>query len=85
MDDLKDLANNGLNDLFEYGLEFTTGLALSDGKSKDSNRTEEAAQKTFAEKYREELKKDFDDLGLDSDDLLKDLDTAGEQVDPDDI
>jgi len=39
MEDLKDLANNGLNDLFEYGLEFTTGLALSDGKDK-KNSTE---------------------------------------------
>lgn len=39
MEDLKDLANNGLNDLFEYGMEFTTGLALSDGKDK-KNSTE---------------------------------------------
>jgi translocation protein SEC62 len=52
MKDLEDLANNGLNDLFEYGLEFTTGLALSDGKDK-KNSTEQEQQKSFSEKYRE--------------------------------
>lgn len=46
MEDLKDLANNGLNDLFEYGLEFTTGLALSDGKDK-KNSTDEPQHKSF--------------------------------------
>jgi hypothetical protein len=71
------LANNGLNDLFEYGLEFTTGLALSDGKDK-KNSTEQEQQKSFSEKYREQLKKDID---LDDDDLdlslFGDDDTAG--------
>ena len=41
MKDLEDLANNGLNDLFEYGLEFTTGLALSDGKDKKNSTEQE--------------------------------------------
>ena len=68
MEDLKDLANNGLDDLFIYGMEFTTGLALSDGKDK-KNSTEEETSKSFSEKYREELKKDIDDLGLDDEDL----------------
>jgi hypothetical protein len=62
------LANNGLDDLFIYGMEFTTGLALSDGKDK-KNSTEEETTKSFSEKYREELKKDIDDLGLDDEDM----------------
>lgn len=84
MQDLSDLANNGLNDLFEYGLEFTTGLALSDGSKKDSNKTEEVKEKTFAEKYREELKKDFSDLGIDDDDLLK-FDDNDDESDPNEL
>ena len=69
MKDLEDLANNGLNDLFEYGLEFTTGLALSDGKDK-KNSTEQEQQKSFSEKYREQLKKDIDELDLEDDNLF---------------
>jgi len=72
MKDLEDLANNGLNDLFEYGLEFTTGLALSDGKDK-KNSTEQEQQKTFSEKYREQLKKDIDDLDIEDENLFEGL------------
>jgi len=68
IEDLKDLANNGLNDLFEYGMEFTTGLALSDGKDK-KNSTEAPEEKSFSQKYREQLKKDMDDLDLDEDEM----------------
>ena len=67
LEDLKDLAENGLTDLFEYGQEFMLGNALGDGKPKD-NSTNDASQETFAEKYRRELKKDIDDLGLDDED-----------------
>ena len=49
-------------------MEFTTGLALSDGKDK-KNSTEDETTKSFSEKYREELKKDIDDLGLDDEDM----------------
>ena len=42
------------------------GNALGDGKSKDTNSTQDDdAQKSFADKYREELRKDIDELGLD--------------------
>ena len=52
--DLNDLAENGLTDLFEYGQEFMIGNALGDGSEK-KNKTEEKVEKTFQEKYREEL------------------------------
>ena len=70
IEDLKDLANNGLTDLFEYGQEFMIGgNALGDGsKPKDNNSTEEKGFETFQEKYRRELKKDIDDLGFDEED-----------------
>lgn len=76
MKDLEDLANNGLNDLFEYGLEFTTGLALSDGKDK-KNSTEQEQQKSFSEKYREQLKKDIDELDIEDENLFADLTSDG--------
>lgn len=59
------MAQNGLTDLFEYGQEFMIGNALGDGKPK--NDTKDEGPKTFQEKYRSELKKDLDDLGLDDD------------------
>ena len=66
MEDLRDLAENGLTDLFEYGQEFMVGNALGDGSKKDDNSTSGRARtETFAEKYRKELKKDIDELGLD--------------------
>ena len=46
IDDLKDLAENGLSDLFEYGQNFVVGNALGDGKPKD-NTTEEVHE-TFS-------------------------------------
>ena len=64
--DLNDLAENGLSDLFEYGQDFMIGNALGDGSEK-KNKTEEKVEKSFQEKYREELKKDVDNLGLDDD------------------
>jgi len=39
------------------------GNALGDGKPKDN--TTDPKSETFAEKYKRELKKDLDDLGLD--------------------
>ena len=65
MEDLKDLAQNGISDLFEYGQEFMIGgNALGDGsKPKDGNDTKsEDVQESFAEKYKKELMKDVDDL-----------------------
>ena len=67
------MAENGLDDLFEYGLEFATGNALGDGKPKDGdNSTKKEAEKSFSDKWRDELKKDADaeeDDELDLDDL----------------
>lgn len=80
MEDLRDLAENGLSDLFEYGQDFMIGNALGDGSEK-KNRTEEPHQETFSEKYRKELKKDVDELGLDDDedeDDYKNYDEDGE-------
>lgn len=77
MDDLKDLAENGLTDLFEYGQEFMVGgNALGDGSSK-KNTTEEKKTETFQEKYRRELAKDLDDLGADDEEEEKDGEVAG--------
>ena len=60
IEDLKDLAEHGLTDLFEYGQEFMIGNALGDGKPKD-NRTEEVYE-SFSQKYRRELKKDLSEI-----------------------
>lgn len=69
IEDLKDLAENGLSDLFEYGQDFVIGgNALADGSKPKDNSTD-TSQETFAEKYRRELKKDLNDLGLDDEDL----------------
>jgi len=62
IEDLRDLAENGLTDLFEYGQEFMIGgNALGDGKPKDNNSTAEEFQ-TFAQKTRKNLNKDLDDI-----------------------
>jgi translocation protein SEC62 len=45
VEDLKDLAQNGISDLFEYGQDFMIGNALGDGKPK--NNTENPAEKSF--------------------------------------
>ena len=56
---MKDLAENGLTDLFEYGQEFMVGgNALGPGTTKDENKTD-TQEASFAEKYRKELKKDI--------------------------
>jgi hypothetical protein len=68
MEDLRDLAENGLTDLFEYGQEFMIGNALGDGKPKDENGTaSEDRPESFTEKYRKQLRKDVDEL-LEEDD-----------------
>jgi hypothetical protein len=59
VEDLKDLAQNGISDLFEYGQDFMLGNALGDGKPK--NTTADPSQETFQEKYRKQLKKDIDE------------------------
>ena len=88
VEDLKDLAQNGISDLFDYGQDFMIGNALGDGTPK--NTTDTPAEKSFQEKYREELKKDLDDLGaedLETEDGDLDLDESepvGEQVNFDD-
>lgn len=66
IEDLKDLAQNGISDLFEYGQDFMLGNALGDGKPK--NDTETPEEKSFQQKYREELKKDINFDGDDDDD-----------------
>lgn len=47
LEDLKDLAENGISDLFEYGQEFMIGNALGDGSKKESNKTDDASSETF--------------------------------------
>jgi len=42
------------------------GNALGDGSEK-KNKTEEKVEKSFQEKYREEMNKDVDNLGIDDD------------------
>lgn len=81
---MKDLAQNGLTDLFEYGQEFMIGNALGDGKPK--NNTDTPQSETFQEKYRKELKKDIDELGLDDEEEETNDSTepAGEEVNIDD-
>jgi len=75
--DLMDLGENGLSDLFDYGEGFMTGNALGDGSSskKDTNSTEEAKdERTFSQKYKDQLKKDVNEE--DDDDLGPDDETA---------
>lgn len=68
IEDLKDLAENGLSDLFDYGAEFVIGNALGDGKPKEgANGTEEKFE-TFTDKYKKELRKDLDDIINEDDD-----------------
>ena len=63
MEDLRDLATNGLDDLFEYGQEFMVGgNALGDNSKKNETAEDKKKEETFQEKYRRELQKDFDDL-----------------------
>ena len=45
IEDLKDLAQNGISDLFEYGQDFMLGNALGDGKPKNDTQTPE--EKSF--------------------------------------
>jgi len=68
IEDLKDLAENGLSDLFEYGQEFMVGGNALGDNSKKNDTEEEKKEESFQEKYRRELKKDFDDLVKEEDD-----------------
>ena len=43
---MRDLAEHGLHDLFEYGQEFMVGNALGDNSKKDDNKTD-TKQETF--------------------------------------
>lgn len=72
---MRDLAEHGLTDLFEYGQEFMVGNALGDGSKKDDNSTNSKRQETFQEKYRRELKKDLDEIDKDDEE-----ETATEEV-----
>jgi len=71
--DLKDLAENGISDLWDLGENYVVGNALGDGSTpkKDTNSTEEAKdERSFSQKYKDQIKKGFDteeddDLGPD--------------------
>jgi len=68
---------NGLDDLFEYGMEFAIGgNALGDGKPKNSTTDEQ--NETFQQKYRKELKKDLEDI--ENEDIEEET-TEGEEAD----
>jgi hypothetical protein len=74
LEDLRDLAEHGLSDLFEYGQEFMIGNALGDGKPKDN--TTEPENETFQQKYRKTLKKDLTEIENEID--PEDMDTVTE-------
>lgn len=75
MEDLRDLAEHGLTDFFEYGQQFVVGNALGDG-STNNTWNDRARTETFAEKYRKELKKDLSEI--DVDDEYVDIDSLFE-------
>jgi len=77
--DLKDLAENGISDLWDLGENYVVGNALGDGSTpkKDTNSTEEAKdERSFSQKYKDQLKKDID--AEDDDDLGPDDEVAAE-------
>lgn len=47
MADLSELAENGLDDFFNYGQDFMIGNALGDGGASNKNKTEETTEKSF--------------------------------------
>lgn len=53
IEDLKDIAENGISDLFEYGQDVLMGNSLSNGTVSDDGRA-----KTFAEKIKKEMERD---------------------------
>ena len=72
--DLKDLAENGISDLWDLGENYVVGNALGDGSSSKpaTNTTEEVKDdRSFTQKYKDQLRKDVnfdendDDLGPD--------------------
>lgn len=65
IEDLKDLAENGLSDLFDYGADFVIGNALGDGKPREGRNTTEEKFESFADKYKKELRKDLDEIEAD--------------------
>ena len=50
IEDVKELYDHGLTDLFEYGQNFVLGNALGPGA--DANSTKEAPEESFQQKYR---------------------------------
>lgn len=83
IEDLNDLLENGITDLFDYGAEWALGNALGDGKPREGRNTTEEKFETFADKYKKELRKDFDDLIKEDDDEEPTNETA-EDTNPDD-
>jgi len=90
-DDLVDLSQNGLSDFYDYGAEFMIGgNALGDSSKKNETEEEKKNQETFSDKYRRELKKDFDDLIAEDDEDEDNLNTnetssvSGESEEADD-
>uniref|UniRef100_A0A7S3MZY8 Translocation protein SEC62 n=1 Tax=Strombidium inclinatum TaxID=197538 RepID=A0A7S3MZY8_9SPIT len=78
MEDLRDLASHGLTDLFEYGQEFMVGgNALGD----NSQAANETKTESFTEKYKKELRKDIDDLGLDDEEEEENAESTEEGSD----
>merc|ERR1712070_13628 len=80
LEDLAELRDHGLHDLFEYGQEFVLGNALGDGSKKNSTfnqRTE-----TFTEKYKKQLAKDLDEIENDEDENANSTEAASEESEP---
>jgi translocation protein SEC62 len=81
IEDLKDLAENGLTDLFEYGQDFMVGNALGDGKPKESANNTKEEELTFQQKYRKELTKDLSDF--DGEEEEEETEASGESENDD--
>lgn len=73
MEDLRDLAEHGLTDFFEYGQQFVVGNALGDGSSTNNTWNDRQRTESFSEKYRKNMKLDLADL--EDDDEYVDIDS----------
>lgn len=66
-----------MSDFYDYGAEFVIGgNALGDSSAKNDTDGDKKKEESFHDKYRRELKKDFDDLIADDEEEDEDLNAA---------